>query len=215
MRKLAVFSLVALSMAAGIQSAEAVPIALTTTGTFSSPTGGCTSAAANTITCSGYTLTFSSVPTVQDVPFGFTSIVDFGQIAVTGNNINEVTGGGNMVLQITQTIAAPTGGSPFTYSASLFADLIVNASGSFLQFAGPFTHTVTGTPYDVVYNLTEADNGVAGRSNIAGSGQVPLSINGTIMPVAPVPVPEPASWVLLGGGLVIAGRGLRQEVKKA
>ena len=213
MRKLAVLSAVALSMAAGIQSAEAVPIAFTTTGTFSNPTGGCTSAVANTITCSGYTLTFSSVPTVQDVPFGFSSIVNFGQVSVTGNTITEVLGGGTMGLQITQTVAAPTGGSPFTYTALLSADLIVNASNSFLQFSAPFTHTVTGTPYDVVYNLTEADNGIMGRSNIAGSGQNPLSINGTIMPVARVP--EPASLVLLGSGLLIAGRRLRQRVKKA
>ena len=191
-----------------------MPIAFTTTGTFSNPTGGCSRAAANTITCSGYTLTFSSVPAVQDVPLGFTSLVDFGQVAVTGNNVNLVAGGGSMDLQITQAIAAPAGGSPFSYSASLVAQLIVNASGSFLQFTGPFNHTVTGTSYDVVYNLTEADHGTAGRSDISGSGQDPLNISGTIMPMTPAPpapVPEPAPWVLLGSGLLIAGRKLRKK----
>src|SRR3954447_2116669 len=119
MRKLAVLTLTALSLVAVSQSAQAVPIAFTTTGTFSSPTGDCTAAAANTITCSGYTLTFTSAPTVQDVPFGFSSVVNFGQVSVTGNNTNIVNGGGTFNLQITQTIAPPSGGSPFSYTANL------------------------------------------------------------------------------------------------
>jgi len=213
MRKLAVLTLTALSLVAVSQSAQAVPIAFTTTGTFSSPTGGCTAAAANTITCDGYTLTFTSAPTVQDVPFGFTSVVNFGQITTTGSSGTIINGGGTFSLQITQTIAPPTGGSPFTYTASLVAQLVLSASNSFLQFTGPFQRTVTGTPYDVVYNLTEADDAVPGRSRISGSGQAPLDINGTITPIAAVP--EPASLLLLGSGLLVAGRKLRKTVKKA
>jgi len=206
MRKLGILTLAALSVVAAGRSAEAVPIAFTTTGTFSVPTGDCTSASTNSISCGGYTLTFTSAPTVQDVPFGFTSVVNFGQVTVTGNSTTVVNGGGTFGLQITQTIAPPSGGSPFTYSANLVAQLVLSASNSYLQFTAPFGHTVTGTPYDVFYNLTEADDAVPGRSRISGSGQSPLDINGTITPVANVP--EPASLMLLGSGLLVAGKKL-------
>src|SRR5437764_14557483 len=86
MRRLAVLVLAAFSIVASTRPAEAVPIAFTTTGTFSAPTGDCTAAAANTITCAGYTLTFSSIPTVEDVPFGFSSVVNFGQVTTTGSS---------------------------------------------------------------------------------------------------------------------------------
>ena len=109
MHKLGVLLLTGLTIVAASRSAEAVPIAFTTAGTFSSPTGGCTSAAANTISCSGYTLTFTSNPTVQDVPFGFTSTVNFGRITVTGSNTSLVTGGGAFDLQITPDHRGPHG----------------------------------------------------------------------------------------------------------
>jgi len=190
----------------GARAAQAVPITFSTTGVFSSPTGGCTSASGSTITCDGYTLSFSSTPTNQDVPLGFTSVVNYGQISVTGSSTGEITGGGQFALTITQTAPAPSGGSPFTYSATLFADLVSNASNSYLQFSAPFIHLVTGANNNVVYALTEADDDIAGRSRIAGSGQSPLDINGSITPSAVVnpnaPVPEPASLVLLGTGLL-------------
>ena len=104
MKNLVVVGLFFVGMAISAGQVHAVPISFSTTGTFSSPTGGCTSAVANTIVCDGYTLTFSSVPTVIDVPLGFTSVVNFGQIAVTGSNPSLITGGGTFTLQITQTI---------------------------------------------------------------------------------------------------------------
>jgi hypothetical protein len=208
MGKLAVLTLTALSLVA-VKSAEAVPIVFSTTGTFSSPTGGCTAAAANTISCGGYTLTFASTPTVQDVPFGFTSVVNFGNITTTGSNAAQVNGGGTFNLQIIQTVPSPLGGSPFSYTGNLTAELVLSASNSYLLFSGPFNRTVFGTPYDVAYNLTEADRGTMGRSDISGTGQAPLDINGTILPVANVP--EPASIVLIGSGLFGLARKLRKK----
>jgi PEP-CTERM motif len=208
MRNFSVLALAIVALTGFNRSAEAVPIAFTTSGTFSNPTGGCTSAAASTITCDGYTLTFSSVSTLQDVPLDFTSVVNFGQMMVTGvGSPTIVSGGGSFALSITQTIAAPTGGSPFTYSALLTAVLVNNASGSYLQFGGPFTNIVTGSPYNVVYALTESDDNTPGRSRISGLGQSPLDINGTITPVAAVP--EPSSLLLLGSGMLAVGRKLR------
>jgi len=196
--------LAAISFLVVSQSAQAVPISFTTTGTFSNPTGGCTSAVANTIQCDGYTLTFTSTPTNEDVPFGFSSVVNFGQVTTTGSNPNTITGGGTFNLQVTQTTPAPTGGSPFTYAASLSAQLVLSASNSFLQFNAPLTRTVTGAPYNVIYTLTEGDDGVLGRSRISGSGQAPLDINGSITPMASVP--EPASLTLFGTGLLALAR---------
>src|SRR4051812_7427183 len=102
MRRLVLLTMATFGVFGATRAAHAVPISFTTTGTFSNPTGGCTAAAANTITCDGYTLTFSSVPTVEDVPFGFSSVVNYGQVAVTGSSANEITGGGLFTLQITQ-----------------------------------------------------------------------------------------------------------------
>src|SRR5947208_15172924 len=132
MHKLAVLALTAVSLLVVNHTAEAVPISFTTTGTFSAPTGGCTAAAANTITCSGYTLTFTSSPTVEDVPFGFSSVVNFGQVTTTGSSPTIVNGGGSFNMQITQTVPVPTGGNPFTYSASLVAQLVLSANNPYL-----------------------------------------------------------------------------------
>jgi hypothetical protein len=210
MRALAVLTLTVLGLMAATRPAEAVPITFSTLGTFSSPTGGCTAAAANTISCGGYTLTFSSTPTVQDVPCGFTSVVNLGQVTTTGSNTSLVDGGGSFSLEITQTVPAPAGGSPFTYTGAISAQLILSASNSFLLFSSPLLRTVTGASYDVIYNLTEADDGIIGRSNISGSEQPPLDINGTILPT-PVAVPEPGSILLLGSGALVVLRKLRKR----
>jgi len=202
MKTLGLSILVAAVMMVTLPEAQAVPIAFTTTGTFSSPTGGCLVAAGNTITCDGYTLTFTSTATSQDVPLGFTSVVNFGQITVTGNSANEVVGGGSFTLQIVQTSPAPTGGSPLTFTGTLSADLINDASNSFLQFNAPFSQLVTATSAGVTYSLTEADDAVLGRSRISGSGEPPLDINGSVRPVAQG-VPEPSSITLLGSGLFL------------
>ena len=216
MRRLAVLTLAAVGLVAANRSAEAVPISFSTVGTFSNPTGGCSAGAfSNTISCGGYTLTFSSTPSLQDVPFGFTSVVNFGQIAVTGaSNPNEIVGGGSFALQITQDIPVPTGGNPFSYMATLNADLVLTASNSYLQFSAPFINTVTGAPYNVTYNLTEGDDGVMGRSRISGSGQAPLDINGSITPSRP-PFRNRRRWCCLARVSFSPGAGCAGRPRKS
>lgn len=150
----------------------------------------------------------SSLDNTVDAPPS--SQVSFGQFDTSGTTATSLEGvSAAFSLQIFQ---STQGGGVLEFLGTLSGSLQVLNSQAFVQFDGP----LTGNIGLVIYTIVSADDGIAGRVNIAP----PRTNNGLTTISGRVNViPEPSSVVMLSLGcvglLTLGGLGRRKQLRNA
>ena len=195
-------------LALGASEANADPITFSTSGTFSCDILGanqtCSGGGTNAITLASptgsLTITFHGTPSTTVNTPTFASFGSF-QVSVTGSGM----GASNIPFALTITQTSPTVGSqtlPAIFSGAFTAN---SGIGQITFQVFPSNITVTANIGGILYSLlpSQRDIGLVPPATNNGVSTVQGFISGSASPGA---IPEPATMVLLGTGLVgIAG----------